>query len=205
MQGDVCKMADLDRLFEETNKRFGKIDILVPNAGVGGRAPITEVDEEMFDRITNTNYKGTYFTIKKAVPFMNKGSSIIPISSVTAHIALAGATVYSATKAAISHMVRCLSTELLPLGIRVNSISPGYIDTPIFDYRKAQNPDLLIEAAKMIPAQRIGRPDEIASTVAFLASKEGEYYVGFDMVIDGGIKAAYMPAVMAAKKEKETA
>lgn len=131
-QGDVCKIADLDHFYQTIYKEFGKLDILVANAGIAQSRHLQEVDEQFFDDIVNTNYKGVYFSVQRALPFLNPGASIILISSAAAHIGWPNHSVYSSAKAAVSYLARSFSVDLISEGIRVNAISPGFVDTPIF-------------------------------------------------------------------------
>lgn len=180
VQGDVCQLTDIDKLYNEVNKAYGKIDVLVVNAGIAGGMKLEEVTEQHFDSIMNTNLKGTYFTVQKAVPFLNNKASIILISSMACHGGWPALSVYSAAKAAVSILAQSFSADLIGRGIRVNAISPGFTDTPIFEDRS-----IIPKAASLVPLKRFAEPQEIADAALFLANST--YITGTDMLIDGGI------------------
>jgi NAD(P)-dependent dehydrogenase (short-subunit alcohol dehydrogenase family) len=184
IQGDVLCLPAIDTVYQKVEDNFGKIDILVANAGIGKSANIEAVDEKFFDSIVNINYKGVYFTVQRAIEYLNKNSSVILISSIQAHMGISGRTVYASTKAAITQLTKNLAAELIERKIRVNSISPGYIKTPMLD----QVPDDSLERLKeMIPMKKLGTPKQIAQLALFLASDNSSYITGTDIVIDGGL------------------
>lgn len=190
VQGDVRNTPDLDKLFQLVKDKYGKIDTLVVNAGGAKMAPIEHVTEELFDEINDINYKGAYFTVQKALPLMSAGSSVTLISSVANIKGFAGMSVYSASKAAVRSLARTFAAELAPRGIRVNSLSPGPIDTPIFS--RIGLPEEQIDDAKksfvsQVPMQRMARPEEMASVALFLASEDSSYVNGADIAADGGL------------------
>lgn len=191
MEGDIANTTNTKHIFEQAHAHFGKIDILVVNAGMGERLHIEDVTEEKFDRMVNTNYRGAYFTVKYALDYLNHPASIILIGSIAASVTIKHHSVYASTKAAIVKLAQNLSNDLAKYHIRVNSISPGYIKTPIFDNRLASNPDYLNSRAKNIPLQRIGTPEDIANAALFLASDEASYITGTNLLVDGGYSASF--------------
>lgn len=187
---DTSNMADIDNLYQEVEKLHGKIDVLFLNAGVATFSPIEYVNEEMFDNQFNINVKGLYFNVQKALPLMKHGGSIILTTSAADQTGTPNTSVYAATKAAVRSLARTLSGELLERGIRVNSVAPGPIDTPIFG--KLGMPEEMLDQAKeqftgMVPMKRFGTPDELAKGVLFLASDDSTYVAGIDLAIDGGL------------------
>jgi NAD(P)-dependent dehydrogenase (short-subunit alcohol dehydrogenase family) len=191
VRGDVSKLADLDRLYATVKQRFGRVDVLFANAGVAQFAPAEQVDEAFFDAQFDVNVKGLYFTVTKALPLMSKGGTIVLNSSVANSSGMATMTVYAATKAAVRSFARTFSSELGPKGIRVNAVSPGPIETPIFgklDLPKEALDGFADTVTKRTALARFGRPEEIANTVLFLASDESSFVVGADFVVDGGLQ-----------------
>ncbi|HEV2498305.1 MAG TPA: SDR family oxidoreductase [Terriglobia bacterium] len=189
VQGDVANLNDLDRLYESV-KRYGrKLDVIFANAGIAQLAPFGSVGEQFFDLHFNANVKGLFFSVQKGLPFMNDGGSIILNASIVTTKGFPGLSVYSATKAAVRSFARTWTNELRGRHIRVNAISPGYIDTPILE--GFQQGDALIkmkeEFAKSVPLGRMGDPDEIAKVVAFLVSDEASYISGVELCVDGGV------------------
>lgn len=187
---DVTISNDLTALFEKANERFGRVDILFVNAGIAKFALLEQSDEALFDEIVNINFKGSYFTVKYALPFLNDGASIIFTTTVAAKVGMAGASIYAASKSAIHSLVRIFAAELVGRGIRVNSVSPGPIETPIFD-RLGMPADAKADAkagmAAGVPMKRLGTAAEVAQAVAFLASDESSYITGVDLDVDGGM------------------
>ncbi|MBS0286056.1 MAG: SDR family oxidoreductase [Proteobacteria bacterium] len=178
--GDVAKLAELDKLYQAVGENNGKIDVLVVNAGIAGNKKVEEVDELHFDSIMNVNLKGAYFTVQKAVPYLNPNASIILISSMASHGGWKGLSVYSAAKAALAVLAKSFSADLIDKGIRVNSISPGFTDTPIFTDKS-----VIPKASALVPLKRFATPEEMADAAVFLASNN--YVVGVDLLIDGGV------------------
>ncbi len=190
VQGDVTSMADLDRLFETVRQELGSIDLLFVNAGVAQIRPIDGVDESHFDTMFGVNVKGAYFTIQKALPHMNDGGSIVLNTSVANQTGNANFSVYSATKAALRSLARTLSAELVDRGIRVNAISPGPIETPIFgklDVPEEALAGIAEHFTSQVPMKRFGEADEVANAVLFLSSPESSYVLGHELVVDGGM------------------
>lgn len=190
VQGDVTSVADLDRLFESTVQKFGKIDVLIANAGVARPAPVDEVDEDAFDFLSDINFKGAFFTVQRALPHLNDPASIILTSSIANRTGMPGMAVYGATKAAVRSLARTLSAELLPRGVRVNALSPGAIETPIWGRIGLQQEELAQMASNIgsqIPMGRFGTPDEMAKAALFFASDDSSYVVGTELVADGGM------------------
>lgn len=190
VKADSSNLSDIDALFSAVNKQFGKIDVLFVNAGIGKFLPVESVTEEFFDQIVDTNFKGAYFTIQKALPLLNDNASIILNSSISAHIGMPTSSVYAASKAALLTLARTLSAELVGRGIRVNAVSPGPIATPIFN-KMGLAPEDRQELAKniqeQVPMKRFGLPEEIAKTVLFLASSDSSFLLGTEIVADGGM------------------
>lgn len=190
VQGDVRQLDDLDRLFAQAGETFGSIDTLVANAGGGTIQPFTEVTEVTFDEQTQINFRGLFFTIQKALPLMKDGGTVTLVSSVAGVKGIAGMSVYSATKAAVRSLARTLTAELAPRGIRVNTLSPGPIETPIFG-RLGLPEDQIGPATEgfkgMVPMARFGTPQEMASVALFLASDDSSYVTGIDLSADGGL------------------
>ena len=190
VRADVASLADLDALYEAVARKFGKIDILFANAGIAKFAPFEQSSEEFFDQQFDVNVKGLYFTVQKALPLLNDGASIILNSSVAGVKGTAMASVYAATKAAVRSFARTMTAELIGRGIRVNVVSPGPIETPIFG-RTGLPKEEIDEWAKgiltTIPMKRFGQPEEVANAVAFLASSESSYISGQELFVDGGI------------------
>lgn len=187
--GDVANMADLDRLYESVQKQNRKIDVIFANAGIAQLAPFGTVDEKFFDLHFNANVKGLFFTVQRALPLLNDGASVILNGSIATIKGFPEISVYSATKAAVRSFARTWTNELRKRRIRVNTISPGHIDTPIFD--TWQQGDALVkmkeELANNVPLGRMGEPDEIAKAVSFLASDEASYVTGVELFVDGGV------------------
>jgi NAD(P)-dependent dehydrogenase (short-subunit alcohol dehydrogenase family) len=187
LQGDVSKLADLDRLFAAIDARRGHIDVLFANAGVAEAAPLGAITEEMFDRTFDINVKGTLFTVQKALPLLRDGASVILNASIVASKGLPGVSVYSATKAALRSFARTWTTDLKARKIRVNVVSPGPIDTPgLRGLRQADSAELGSLYAPGIPLGRMGYPDDIAKAVVFLASDDASFVTGTELFVDGG-------------------
>lgn len=190
VQSDVAKLTDLDKLYAEVSRRLGKIDVLFVNAGVAKFAPLAETSESLYDEQFDINIKGAYFTIQKALPFLNDGASIILNTSVVDSTGTAGASAYAATKAALRSLARTAAAELVGRGIRVNTVAPGPIATPIFEktgLAKEALDDFAKRASEQVPMKRFGQPEEVASTVAFLASQDASYITGVEINVDGGM------------------
>jgi len=190
VRSDTSSLTDIDKLLAAVKEKFGKIDVLFVNAGIGKFVPVAEVTEELFDSIMDINFKGAYFTIQKALPFLNDNASIVLNTSIVAHIGMPNSSVYAASKAALLTLVRTLSAELVGRGIRVNAVSPGPISTPILN-RLGLPPEALAETKNglegQVPMKRFGRPEEIAKTVLFLASSDSSFLLGTEIIADGGM------------------
>lgn len=187
---DANKMSDMLSLGEKIAALTGKIDVLFVNAGMGKFAPIEQMSEEVFDEIMDTNFKGAYFSIQALLPLMNEGGSITLNTSISAHIGMAGASVYAASKAALLSLIRNLSTELLPRRIRVNAISPGPIGTPFFGKTGLPVETMQAMAGQIqsqVPIGRFGTMEEIAKIALFFASDDSSFVLGAELIADGGM------------------
>ena len=186
LRSDAASLSDIDELFAAVGERFGRLDVLFVNAGVAQFAPVEETDEELFDRTMDINFKGAYFTVKKALPLLAEGASVILNTSVVAHVGFPNASVYSASKAALLSLARTLSADLAGRRIRVNAVSPGPVETPIFG-RMGLPEEVKRGFGEQVPLKRLGRPEEIAKAVLFLASADSSFLVGTEIVADGGV------------------
>jgi len=189
VQGDVSNLADLDRLYAKVKEQKGQINILFANAGIIGAAPLGEISEEHFDKTFGINVKGLLFTVQKALPLFQDGGSIILNASVAASKGFEATSVYSATKAAIRSFARTWTADLKQRKIRVNTISPGRIDTPIFNrvLNEEQIKQFNATVVANVPLGRMGNPDEVAKAASFLASDDSSYISGIELSVDGGL------------------
>jgi NAD(P)-dependent dehydrogenase (short-subunit alcohol dehydrogenase family) len=189
LKSDTADLNQISASYQQITETFGKIDVLVVNAGVFIAAPLADFTEEMFDQTSDINFKGAFFSVQKAIPYLNDGASIIITSSGVSNKAMATASAYAATKAAVTSLARGFSAELLDKGIRVNVLSPGPIETPIFGRGGAteeQVDGMKTYMTSIVPAKRLGNVEEIAEGFLYLASDDSKYMVGGDLVLDGG-------------------
>ena len=190
LRGDVSKPADIESIVEQIRRKFGHIDVLFANAGMGLAAPLEAVTEDQIDTQFDVNFKGVFFTIQKAAPLLAKGGSIVVTTSFLNEVGAPGLSILSATKAAVRSLVRSLGAELAPRGIRVNAVSPGPISTP-FHGKLGLSEKQLNEAASAIedqvPLHRFGEAGEIAKAALFLASDDSSFMTGSELVVDGGL------------------
>ncbi|MEU4117917.1 glucose 1-dehydrogenase [Kitasatospora sp. NPDC028055] len=192
VRADVSVPADLARLADTVRARFGRLDGVFANAGVGIFRPAAELTEAEVDQVIGTNLKGVLYTVQHALPLLDAagGGSVVLNASWTPHRGLPGATVYAAAKAGVLSLARTLGTELAGRGIRVNSVSPGYIVTEMF-HAAVPDPADHEPIRAHVPLGRLGRPEDVAETVAFLLSDRSSYITGQDLVIDGGLVPAF--------------
>ena len=187
VQGDLSRPPDIERLFGETEEAFGRVDILVNNAGIYEFSPLEEVTPEHFHRQFDLNVLGLLLASREAVGrFGSAGGNIINISSVAATAALPNASVYSASKAAVNAVTRCLAQELGPRGIRVNSINPGMVETEGTHSAGITESDFRKQVEAETPLGRIGRPEDVAPMAVFLASSDSAWITGESFYISGG-------------------
>lgn len=185
VQADVSKLEDLDRLYAHVKEKYGKFDILFANAGIAAWMPTSETTPEFFDNHFNTNVRGLYFSVAKALPYLNSGSTVVLTSSVVSIKGFANNSVYSATKAAVRSFARTWTAEIPVDQVRFNVLSPGPIETPIQD-KMGMTEETKKGLGEMMPIKRQGRPEEMAKAALFLASSDSSYVVGADLFADGG-------------------
>jgi NAD(P)-dependent dehydrogenase (short-subunit alcohol dehydrogenase family) len=190
LASDAANVEDIAALARTLKAQAGRVDVLFVNAGIAQFVPIDQVTPEVYDRMFDVNVRGAFFTVQHLLPLIPAGGSIVLTSSIAADLGFATASVYSATKAAVSSLARTLGNELAGRGIRVNEVSPGPIDTPIFG--KMGMPAEQIDGFKahmsgMVPMKRLGSPDEVARAVLFLASDDSTYVTGAKLTVDGGV------------------
>jgi NAD(P)-dependent dehydrogenase (short-subunit alcohol dehydrogenase family) len=190
LKSDASSVRDIEALAREAEQRFGKVDVVFLNAGIGTFEPFDGVTEDRFDRQFAVNVRGPFFAVQKLRPILAEGASVIVNTTVVDEKGWPNTSVYAASKAALRSLVRTLSVELAPAKIRVNAVSPGPIETPIFgklglseDGAKAMAANISSRA----PFGRFGRPEEIANAVLFLASSGSSYVTGAEILVDGGI------------------
>jgi NAD(P)-dependent dehydrogenase (short-subunit alcohol dehydrogenase family) len=189
--GDVASLADLDRLYEAVERDKGALDIVFANAGAVEHVRIDAISEDHYDRVMNVNLKGVIFTVQKALPLMKRGGSIVINTSIVGVAkGVPSLGVYSASKAGARGFIRAMVPDLSARGIRINALSPGSTETPIFESQFA-SPEIA-EAARgaanaLTPLKRMGTPEELANAAFFLASDEASYVTGIDLQVDGGM------------------
>lgn len=186
VKADVRLLEHIETLFQNVFEKFGALDVLVANAGISISSSIDTTTEDLFDDIVGTNLKGVYFTVQKSLPYLNNGASIILLSSALGQLGVPGMSVYSATKAGIRSLARSFSAELMAKGIRVNALSPGPIDTPIFSKMGLSKEEVSSHVERDVPLGRMGKPDEVGRAAVFLASDASSYMIGSELIIDGG-------------------
>lgn len=185
VQADVSKVEDLDKLYQHIKDKYGKLDVLFANAGVAQFSPTTETTPEFFDNQFNTNVRGLYFTVAKALPILSKGSTVVLTASVVGIKGFPGASVYSATKAAVRSFARTWTAEIPVDQVRFNVLSPGPIETPIFD-KMGMAQEHKVGMISGVPIKRFGRPEEMANVALFLASSDSSFIAGAEIFADGG-------------------
>lgn len=189
VRADASKLADLDALYEQIRQEKGRLDVLFVNAGGGSFAPLGQITEEQFDEIFDTNVKGVLFTVQKALSLIPAGGAIVLNASIVSVQGVPSFSVYSATKAAVRSFARGWTNDLKERKIRVNVVSPGSIDTPGLSglaQTEEQKEALYSQFASKIPLGRIGKPEEIAKAVVFLASDDASFVAGIELFVDGG-------------------
>ena len=185
-KADQSDLKDAKRLAEYIQGRFGKIDALFINAGVAKLAPFETVTTDLYDELMNVNFKGAFFTIQQLLPLINDGGSITLLSALNAYSGTPNAAVVSASKAALNSLGRTLSRELAARKIRVNTVNPGIIATPLLE--KVGMPDVLkTHLGSITPLGRLGKPEDVAKMVTFLASDEASFITGAEYNVDGGL------------------
>lgn len=190
LEGDMTSATDLAKLAKAVQDDFGTIDILFVNAGVAEFLPLQQADEAHFDKIFGINVRGAYFTVKAIEPYLAAGASVILTTSSSNVLGLPGSSVYAASKAALRSFARTLSAELVGRGIRVNAISPGPTDTPIYDrmgMTEAEQTEAEQTIVSRVPMGRMGRPTELALSALFLATDDSRFMAGAELVVDGGM------------------
>ena len=183
VQGDVSNMKDIDRLYETIKATGRRLDVVFANAGVAEFASVEQATEAHFDKIFDVNVKGAYFTVQKALPLLNDGGSIVLTASISGLKGTPSFGVYGASKAAVRNSVRAWTNDLKGRRIRSNVVSPGPIATPILD---DQPQDAIDKIAATIPMGRLGRDEEVAKAVLFLASDDSSFCCGAELCVDGG-------------------
>ncbi len=190
IRADVASAVDMAAVAERLKDEFGGLDIIFANAGIAKPMPFAEVDDTNIDTQIGVNFKGVIYTIQKMLPILRNPASIILTSTTLTEQGFAGMSVYSATKAAVRSLARTLSAELIGQGVRVNVISPGPIETPIYG-KMGMSAEALQQMAGMVlgtvPVGRFGQADEVAKAVLFLASDDSSYILGEDLLVDGGM------------------
>lgn len=188
--GDVTDLNSLKSLYQNGANDFGKVDILFACAGVFASALLEDTDEALFDHVTDVNFKGIFFTVKYALPCLNEGASVILVASIGYDMGIEGASVYSAGKAAVRSLARSFTPELAKRKARVNVLSPGSVETPIFTHQgfsETESAGIWQNFATRTPAARVGQPSEMASIAVFLASDDSSYLYGSEIQADGGL------------------
>jgi NAD(P)-dependent dehydrogenase (short-subunit alcohol dehydrogenase family) len=187
VQGDVANLDHLDRLFAQIKREKGQLDIVFANAGITPMTPLGNITEEDYDSLFNANVKGLLFTVQKALPLMPDGGSIILNASIVASKGFRDWSVYSATKAAVRSFARTWTTDLKDRRIRVNALSPGYIDTAPWRSINVAEMRANIMSSGTVPLGRFGTSDEVAKVAVFLAADDSSYVTGTELFVDGGV------------------
>ncbi len=185
LMADQSNLSDIDRLVAEVSEQFGKVDVLLINAGITKFASIELITETMFDEIMNVNFKGAYFTLSKFIPILNDNASVVLLSSTSATISPQSASVYAASKAALNAVTKIAALELASRKIRVNAVSPGPIATEIMNKLGLDN-DVEEQIINSIPLSRLGKADEVANLITYLSGDNSSFITGSNFLIDGG-------------------
>ena len=190
LRANVASRAEMEAVAQRLQAEFGGLDIVFANAGIAQPRPLAEVDEAHLDALIDVNFKGVVHTVQSMLPLLRNPASVVLNATTMVEVGIAGMSIYSATKAAVRSLARTLSAELVQRGIRVNAISPGLVETPI--YGKLGLPPEAVKAwgeqlVAGVPVRRFGRDDEIAKAVLFLASDDSSYVLGENLLVDGGV------------------
>jgi NAD(P)-dependent dehydrogenase (short-subunit alcohol dehydrogenase family) len=191
IRGDVSKLDDLTRIYQTVAEHLGKIDTLIVNAGVYVVSPLANFTEEQFDQVSDINFKGAFFSVQKALPILKDGASVVLISSTVNGKGVPNHSAYSATKAAIRSLARSFSADLLDRKIRVNTLTPGPVDTPVFASvtSNAEEAKAMKEAmGNFTPVKRVAMPQELAAAALYLASDDSAFMLGAELLLDGGLR-----------------
>ena len=194
--GDVSDLNSLQFAYNSIKEKYGHLDIVMANAGIAPAKQFADVNSDDFDQMFDVNVKGSYFTVKYALPLLRQGSSVILVSSSLSEMGMAGYSLYNASKAAIRSFARSMSLDLNKIGARINVLSPGPVKTQVLSKMGMTDKQIDSQYAvfdKVLAAGRAGQPEEIAKTALFLASDDSSYLYGADIQVDGGMNQTRWP------------